>query len=53
MAQLVVRLRGWHEAVGSIPSGCVTLLAKIIPVLSGRLVIHKLRIARRKTINGD
>ena len=38
MAQLVVRLRGRHEVVGSNPCWCVTFLAQNIPVLSGRLV---------------
>ena len=38
MAQLVVRLPGRHEVVGSNPCRCVTFLAESIPVLSGRLV---------------
>ena len=38
LAQLVVRLPGRHEVVGSKPCWCVTFLAESIPVLSGRLV---------------
>ena len=38
MAQMVVRLPGRHEVVGSNPCSCVTFLAENIPVLSGHLV---------------
>ena len=37
LAQLVVRVPGRHEVVGSNPSLCVTSLADNIPVHSGRL----------------
>ena len=38
MAQLVVRLPGKHEVVGSKPWWCVTFSGENIQVLSGRLV---------------
>ena len=40
VAQLVVRLHGRHEVVGSNPGLGVTFLAEKSPVLSGRLVIY-------------
>ena len=40
MAQLVVRLPGRHEVVGSNPCRCVTFLAENILVFNGRLIFR-------------